>query len=123
MDAATLARIAAASRAAIGVALLVAPRPLAKAWLGDAADHPGTSVAVSGLGVRDLALGAGTLWSLGGRKRKPRPWLVGSGAADAADLLGTVRARAALSTASVIGTVALAGGSAALHAWLQSELG
>lgn len=122
MDAATFARAAAATRAAIGVALLVAPRPVAKAWLGDAAEHPGTQIAVAGLGVRDLALGAGTLWSLDGRKRKPRPWLVGSGAADIADLLTTVRSRSALSTAAVIGTAVLAGGSAVLHAWLQSEL-
>ena len=122
MDAATLARIAAASRAAIGVALLVAPRPVAKAWIGDAADHPGTLVAVSGMGMRDLALGLGTLWSLGERRRKPRPWLVGSGAADAADLVATVRSRDGLGTAAAVATVALAGGSAALHAWLQSEL-
>ncbi len=122
MDAATLARIAAASRAAIGVALLAAPRPVAKAWIGDAADHPGTLVTVSGLGMRDLALGLGTLWSLGARKRKPRPWLLGSGAADAADLVSTLRSRHGLSTASVVATAALAGGSAALHAWLQSEL-
>ena len=43
--------------------------------------------------------------------------------ADAADFAGAFRFRKDLSTESVVGTAALAGGSAALHAWLQSELG
>ena len=40
-----------------------------------------------------------------------------------ADLAATVRSRRGLSTAAIAGTAALAGGSAVLHAWLQSELG
>lgn len=121
MDPATIARVAAATRAAIGVALLAAPGPAAKRWLGD--EQPGGHVAVSGLGGRDLAIGLGTLWALGGRKRGPRAWLIASGSADVADLVATLRSRRGLSTAAVAGTVALAGGSAVLHAWLQSELG
>ena len=121
MDPATIARLAAATRAAIGVALLAAPGPAAKRWLGD--DEPGAQVAVSGLGGRDLAIGLGTLWALGGRRRAPRAWLLAGGAADAADLVATIRSREGLSSAAVAGTAALAGGSAVLHAWLQSELG
>ena len=123
MDASTIARAAAGARAAIGIALLVAPGPAAKRWLGDVSEEPGTQVAISGLGGRDLAIGLGTLWALGGRKRAPRAWLIASGGADLADLVGTLRSRRGLSTAAVVGTVAVAGGSAALHAWLQSELG
>jgi hypothetical protein len=122
MDLPTVARAAAAARAAIGVALLAAPGPAAKRWLGDVSERPGAQVAIAGLGGRDLALGLGTLWALGGRQRSPRPWLIASGGADVADLVSTLRSRQGLSTAAVVGTVAIAGGSAALHAWLQSEL-
>src|SRR5215213_3737345 len=97
MDLPTVARAAAAARAAIR-------------WLGDVSEQRGGQVAIAGLGGRDLALGLGTLWALGGRKRSPRPWLIASGGADVADLVSTLRSRQGLSA------------SAALHAWLQSEL-
>lgn len=123
MHPATIARAAAAGRAAIGIALLAAPGPAGKRWLGDVSERPGGQVAISGLGGRDLALGLGAFWALSGRRRTPRPWLIASAGADTADLLSILRSREGLSTAAVIGTVAIAGGSAALHAWLQSELG
>ena len=122
MDLPTVARAAAGARTAIGIALLAAPGPAAKRWLGDVSEQPGAQVAISGVGSRDLILGLGTLWALGGRKRDPRPWLIGSAAADTADLVSVLRSREGLDTASVVGTVAIAGGSAALFAWLQSEL-
>jgi hypothetical protein len=123
MDSVSIARAAAAGRVAIGAALVAAPGPAAKRWLGDVSERPEAQVAIAGLGARDLALGLGTLWSLGGGRRGARGWLIGSGAADAADLLSVMRGRSGLSTASVLATAAIAGGSAALHAWLQSELG
>jgi hypothetical protein len=123
MDLPSIARAAAAGRAAIGVALIAAPGPAGKRWLGDVSERPGAQVAISGLGARDLALGVGTFWALSGRRRTPRPWLIASGGADVADLVSTLRSRSGLSSAAFIATVAIAGGSAALHAWLQSELG
>ena len=123
MDLPTIARAAAGARTAIGVALLAAPGPAAKRWLGDVSERPGAQVAIAGLGARDLILGAGTLWALSGRRRDPRPWLIGSAVADTTDLVSAVRSREGLTTASFVGTVAIAGGSAALFAWLQSELG
>jgi hypothetical protein len=123
MDLATIARAAAGARTAIGIALLAAPGPVGKRWLGDVSEQPGAQVAIAGLGARDLALGIGTLWAVGGRRRGVRSWLIASGAADAADLAGVVRFRDALSTPSLAATAALAGGSAVLHAWLQAELG
>ena len=122
MDLPTVARAAAAGRIAIGVALLAAPGPAAKRWLGDVSEEPGAQVAIAGLGGRDLAIGLGTLWALGGRKRAPRAWLLAAAAADTADLVSTLRSRRGLSTAAIAGTVMVAGGSAVLHAWLQSEL-
>jgi hypothetical protein len=123
MDLPTLARVAGASRAAIGVALLTAPRLVGRPWLGDVSERPDTQMAIAGLGARDLLIGVGTLWALGGRKRDAGPWLIAAGLADAADAVGAFRFRKGLSTPSLAGTAALAGGSAVLHAWLQSELG
>jgi hypothetical protein len=123
MDLPAVARFAAASRVAIGAALLTAPRPVGTPWLGDVSERPDAQIAIAGLGARDLVIGAGTLWALAGRKRDVGPWLIAAGLADAADFAGAFRFRKGLSTASVAGTAALAGGSAALHAWLHSELG
>jgi hypothetical protein len=122
MEAVHIARAIAGARTVIGVALLAAPAVSAKRWLGDVSEQPGAQVAISGLGSRDIVLGLGTLWALGGRKRDPRPWLIGGAVADAADLVSTLRSREGLTTVSVVGTAAIAGGSAALLAWLQSEL-
>ena len=101
MDPATVARAAAAARAAIGIALLAAPGPVGKRWLGDASEQPGPQVSISGLGGRDLALGLGTFWALSGRRRTPRPWLIASGAADVADLAATLRSHKGLTTAAL----------------------
>src|SRR5829696_5896487 len=123
MDLKAIARAAAAARTAVGVALIAAPALSTKRWLGDVSEQPGAQVAISGLGSRDVVLGLGTLWALDGRRRNPRPWLIGSAVADTTDLVSTLRSREGLSSVSVIGTAVVAGGSAALFAWLQSELG
>jgi hypothetical protein len=123
MDLSTTARAIGAGRAAIGVALLAAPGPAAKRWLGDVSERPGAQVAISGVGARDLVLGLGTLWALGGRKRDVRPWLIASGIADIVDLTAALRFRKGLTPPAVGGTAAIAGGSAIACFWLQSELG
>jgi len=122
MDLSMTAGIAGASRAAIGLALLAAPRLAGKPWLGDVGERPATQMAIAGLGARDLVIGAGTVWALGGRKRDVGPWLIAAGLADAADFAGAFRFRKDLSSESVAFTAGLAGGSAVLHAWLHSEL-
>ena len=74
MDPATIARAVAIGRAAIGAALLAAPRTrrhaLARRRRRAARRRRSPSPA---LGARDLALGAGTAWALGGRKRALAP--------------------------------------------------
>ena len=77
---------------------------------------------MASLGARDLALGAGVTWALGGRKRDVKPWLYAAAAADLADFAGTLRYRAGLPSASVVGTAALAGAAAAAGLWLAGEL-
>jgi hypothetical protein len=119
MDARTIARVIAAGRIGIGLGLVVAPTVITRRWVGADGERPGATVLAVGLGARDLALGAGTLAALSGGE--PRPWLVASTAADAADLLATIRGRRAMSAAAVAGVGLLAGGSAAVGAWLAAQ--
>lgn len=117
----TIARILAIGRVAIGAALVAVPARAASGWVGEAARRPGTQVALASVGARDVALGAGAAWAVGGGDGA-KPWLLASAASDLVDLLATLRHRDALSTSAVIGVGALAGGSAAVGLWLANEL-
>jgi hypothetical protein len=122
MDHATIARVLGIGRVAIGAGLLAAPRLTGGAWLGEPAQHPGGQLAVASLGARDMALGAGTLWALGGRRRAAGPWLLAGAGGDLADLAGVLRHREGLTPVSAIGTALLAGGAAAAGLWIAREL-
>src|SRR5688500_12688437 len=100
MDLLTLARIQALGRVAIGAALIAAPSKAAAGWLGDAGRHPATGTAMMALGVRDLALGLGAAWALGGGESS-RPWMLAGTLADAVDLAATLRFRDDMPLASV----------------------
>src|SRR5947209_13969417 len=89
MNAMLLARATAAGRVGFGVALLLTPLPLTGAWLWDDANSTGSQVLARALGMRDLVLGAGALTSNG--EDLPR-WLLAGAAADATDLVATLRA-------------------------------
>ena len=122
MDPLTLARVQAAGRLALGGALLLAPRRVGAVWLGR--DGTRTAAAVMGpaLGVRDVALGVGTLRAL----RTPagaRPWILAGLAADAVDCAATVAHRRALPAFGTLSVGLMAGGSVALAAWVQARVG
>jgi len=119
MEPRTIARVIAAGRLGLGLALVAAPTAIARQWVGRDGERSGAAVLATGLGARDLALGAGTLAALSGGE--PRPWLIASTAADAADLLATIRGREALSTVAVAGVGLLAGGAAVVGAWLSAQ--
>lgn len=117
-----LAALIAVSRIATGAALLVAPRRVGVAWLGDAAALPGGQLAIRALGARDVALGAGALAALGDHARLRR-WI---GAAAACDLTDAAAALATPSTALPDGarsaTVAMGGGAAVAGALVHRAL-
>ena len=117
----TLAGLQAAGRLAIGASLVVAPQLLGGAWVGSAADRRSGQVLAIGLGARDVALAVGTLQALSAR-RGATAWLRAGIAADLADLVSTFRARDELSPPAVPATVAIAGGSVLLGAYLQAAL-
>lgn len=91
--------------------MLVAPRA-SRSWLGDVVDMREVRVAVRCMGVRDLAIGAGTLRALN-RGEPVRLWLTCSAAADLVDATATLGAISTLPRRA-LGTVVLAAGAAAL---------
>jgi hypothetical protein len=103
----------AASRVALGVAVLAAPEKVTSLWLGET--HAGTPVVrdlARSLGARDLALGLAALNTLEDPVAGPRVQVAGA-MADLVDALATVLARADLPRKAVLGTVAVAGAAAA----------
>lgn len=122
MEPRTVARAIALGRVAIGAALAAVPGRAGAGWIGDVSRRPGAQVALAAVGARDVALGLGTAWAVGGGDGA-KPWLLASAGADMVDLLATLRHRDALSTGAVIGVGVLAGGSAAAGLWLAGELG
>jgi hypothetical protein len=84
-----LATLLSATRVVIGVAAWVAPRRFGRAWTGESSDGPLGSMAIRGLGARDIALGLGTLRALGNGS-SVKPWLEMQALADASDTASTV---------------------------------
>ena len=119
MDPRSLARAMAIGRVAFGVAFIVAPRLAAAGWIGRDARRAGTKVFITGLGGRDLALGAGILSALD--KGGAKPWLVAAMASDAGDLLGTLRSRDGIPALGTAVGVAITASATAAGAWLSTQ--
>jgi hypothetical protein len=113
MDYRQLVRALAAGRVAIGAATLVAPRFSGRRWIGDAGGRADVAVVSRAFGVRDLALGIGTLQALDQGDRA-RPWVALGTACDLADLAATAFAIRALGPKRALPVMAVAGGAAAL---------
>ena len=121
MEARSLARWQALGRLTFGAGLMVAPAALAGAWVGGVADRrEGQAIAI-GLGARDVALALGALRALGAGYGSGA-WIRAGMLADAADLVGTLRARGSVPALAAPAVGALAGGSVLLGAWLQSAV-
>ena len=98
---------------AYGVALVAAPGPLTRRWLGPPADQKATQVLARALGAREALLHTGALISAA-RGGPVRPWLAASIAGDLTDIASTLAARDGVPSESPKATVAVAGGSALL---------
>lgn len=86
-----LLRLMAAGRIAVGAALTVAPGVSGRAWIGAAATDPPVKVMTRAMGIRDLALGLGTLRAI--EDGQPlRPWAVLGAMSDAVDAAATLLA-------------------------------
>jgi hypothetical protein len=102
-------RAIAAGRVATGLGLLLAPRPLSRAWIGDLG--PGAEAVTRALGARDLVMGAITLHTISHPQVGPR-WVATCALTDAVDGAATWAARAALPRAGAVGVPVLAVGAA-----------
>jgi hypothetical protein len=116
-----LARLYGAGRVALGAALLVAPRPLGRLWIGRAGATPGGSVVMRAVGVRDLVLGMIALHTLDHPEVAPR-WQRTCAAVDAVDFAATAAARPGLPPVGSALVMGVAGAGAALGAALGSAL-
>jgi hypothetical protein len=102
----------AAGRVALGVSVLAAPERVMSHWLGkDNARLGGVKDLGRGLAARDIALGLASLQTLDDPVVGPRV-ILACAFADGIDALATVLERDSLPPAGVLGTVAIAGGSA-----------
>jgi hypothetical protein len=109
-------------RIAYGLALLVAPGKVAgNRWLGPGARQPAATVALRGLGAREVAVHGIALAALA-RGDAVRPWLAASIAGDIADVASTFASSRGLPDGSATATAAVAGGSAALTAVVAAAL-
>jgi hypothetical protein len=109
-------------RVAYGAALLVAPSKVAgNRWLGPDAGRPAATVALRGLGAREIALHGIALVALA-RDTPVRPYLAASFLGDLADIGATFTSRDRLPPGSPTATAAVAGTSAALTALIAASL-
>lgn len=101
-------------RVAYGLALLAAPAKVAgNRWLGPGAGEPAATVALRGVGAREVALHGIALVALM-RGSAVRPWLLASIAGDCADISATALSSDGLPDGSAAATAAVAGVSALL---------
>jgi hypothetical protein len=107
------AAMLAVGRAALGMAVLVAPERVTTGWLGsEHASQPVVQDLARSLGARDVALAVATLRTLDDPVAGARVQAA-CAAVDTVDALATILARKALPPTGVLGTVAIAGGAAA----------
>jgi hypothetical protein len=109
-------------RIVYGAALLIAPGQVAgNRWLGPGARQPAATVALRGLGAREVAVHGIALAALA-RGGAVRPWLAASIAGDLGDVGAAFASRDGLPSGSPAATAAVAGGSAALTAAVAASL-
>lgn len=121
MDLLTVARLHALGRVAVGAAFTLAPGPAGRAWVGAGATRPDARVLGVAFGIRDLAIGAGAAWALGGGENA-RPWILAGLASDVADLAVTHRHRHDLPAVASAGARSLAVASIAAGLYLLAAL-
>ena len=84
-----LARGLAWVRVLAGLLLFFMPKFGLRGWTGERTEDAPTELSVRGMGVRDIAIGAGLLTALE-RGTPARGWLEAGAMADAGDALGTL---------------------------------
>jgi peptide-methionine (R)-S-oxide reductase len=110
------ARTLALGRIAAGLGLIVMPRVVTAAWLGQHGLGTGATVLARAMGARDLVIGAGLLAALE-RGAPTRGWLSAGVVADATDLTATIAECDSVPAAGMVSLAAAAGSGIALGAF------
>lgn len=116
-----LARMLGLARVALGIASFIAPTRFVRIWTGERSDAAVTTMAVRGLGARDVAIGVGLLNAIE-NDGSARGWLEASALSDAADAVGTLAEWGRLPGLRRLGMVALEIGSAIVGLRLAANL-
>jgi hypothetical protein len=109
------------ARAATGLALMLLPGTLGRAWIGPAAREPGGQVMLRAVGARDVALGFGALRAAQ-RGAPVRGWVEAGMLADTVDALAMLAAFRRLSGPGRFLVLATAAGSAVIHGALAARV-
>jgi hypothetical protein len=111
-----------ALRITYGLGLIAAPGRMGRRWLGPASETAPTQVPLQALGMREVALHTGVVWTTisGGALR---PWLAASMAGDLTDVASTLLRRGGLPKGAALATAGVGGGSALLTALLFAAVG
>lgn len=122
LDPKDMARVLSFGRIAIGLGAVLAPRRFGKGWTGEEhEDDALSSMAVRGLGARDVALGVGTLLALesGG---PVKGWVEAQALADASDTVSTLLNFGRLPKLRALVMLASAGGACYYGVKIAAEL-
>ena len=92
------------ARVGVGTVLLLAPRRMGRNWVGSVADDPRAALVIRGFGVRDLALGLGTLRALS-RNEPLNGWVQMAAFGDACDAVAGLAAASSVGAVRTIPTV------------------
>jgi hypothetical protein len=116
------ALLLAAGRVVLGASILAAPEKITAHWLGEEnAGHAAVSDLARGLAARDIALGVAVLQTLDDAVIGPR-MQAACAVADGVDAIATLLAREHLPRKGVVGTVLIAGASAAAGFYFSHKL-
>ena len=121
MDHRQIVRTLAVGRVAVGATLTLFPAFGGGRWIGSVAGDPAVKVITRAFGVRDLALGLGTLQALNGGG-SAKSWVGLSAVADAVDAAATVLGLRAIGPAKALPVLAVAAASAAAHSIAYEHL-
>ena len=121
MDDRDLARMLGLARITLGIACFLAPTRFARAWTGEHSDVAVTTMAVRGLGARDVAIGVGLLNAIE-NDGAVRGWLEASALSDASDAVATLAEWGRLPGWRRLSLFGLEVGAALLGLRLASEL-
>ncbi len=116
-----MARAISYGRVGAGLAFLVAPRAIARLWLGTARDDAGVALLARTFGVRDALIGLGAVLALR-QGQPPRHWIQAGASSDAADAAVSLAAFVRNPHPLRLLIAAVSAGSAITLAWCAARV-